>query len=132
MHVHPAGFPNGVRLVLALAAAALLALLAFPARLPAQDPLLGIHRHEKAGIACAGCHVEKPPAAKVTTAQCLACHRDYPALAQRTADVVPNPHAPTPHSTPTEMPECDSCHHIHKPSQDSCAGCHDTFTYRTP
>ena len=93
---------------------------------------LGIQRHEKAGLACGACHGENPPQNTVPTARCVQCHGEYTALARKTEKVVPNPHAPTPHSGPTDMPECDSCHHIHKPSQDSCLQCHETFNFRTP
>jgi len=99
--------------------------------LTAAEPL-GIQRHEKAGLACGGCHNENPPRVKAPTGRCVQCHGEYPALASKTARVIPNPHAPTPHSTPADMPECDTCHHIHKPSQDSCAQCHDTFNFKTP
>lgn len=102
-----------------------------PARAAEEKPL-GAARHERRGIACAGCHAESPPRQKVSTARCLACHGDYPSLAKRTAAVSPNPHAPTPHSTPASMPPCEDCHHMHKPSQDSCLACHDTFNYKTP
>jgi hypothetical protein len=81
--------------------------------------LLG-DRHKAAGIACAGCHKETPPHVPVPTAVCMTCHGTYAAIAAKTANDTPNPHA----SHKGDLP-CESCHHSHKASVDYCAQCHD-------
>jgi hypothetical protein len=75
--------------------------------------------HVGAGLNCASCHKETPPATPVGTATCLSCHGSYEALAKKTISVTPNPHD----SHQGQLP-CESCHHIHKPSVDFCSQCH--------
>jgi hypothetical protein len=89
------------------------------------DPTL-IDRHKAAGIACAGCHTESPPAKAVTTATCIGCHGAYTVIAAKTAKDDPNPHA----SHRGDLP-CESCHKVHKASVDFCAQCHD-FSFKVP
>jgi fumarate reductase flavoprotein subunit len=75
--------------------------------------------HVVAGLNCAACHKETPPATPVSTATCLTCHGSYDALAKKTENVAPNPHA----SHQGDLP-CESCHHIRKASVDFCDQCH--------
>ena len=75
--------------------------------------------HVSAGLNCASCHKETPPATPVGMATCLSCHGSYKALAKKTINVTPNPHG----SHQGDLP-CASCHHIHKPSVDYCSQCH--------
>ncbi len=76
--------------------------------------------HIGAGLNCASCHKESPPATPVATSQCLSCHVSYEALAQQSGNLgEANPHA----SHQGELP-CESCHRIHQPSVDFCAQCH--------
>jgi hypothetical protein len=77
-------------------------------------------KHAPFGVRCADCHgadmsfAEVPP-----TAQCLACHESYEALAEQTAGLIPNPH----HSHMGDV-TCTSCHSEHFESRMSCNQCH--------
>jgi hypothetical protein len=108
---------------------AVLAVVALAAAALADGDLLGA-RHEAAGVACAGCHAEQPPARAVEGPTCLTCHADRAALAQRTAKAVLNPHA-SPHETATAA-SCTTCHHAHRRSQNTCATCHEDAVARVP
>lgn len=92
-------------------------------------PLL--EKHAKGGVNCARCHAEVPPSAPVATAACTACHGDAAALAKRTARAIPNPHA-SPHLTASDPLRCESCHHVHRPSQNACVACHQEFAFSVP
>lgn len=115
----------GIRRYVALVLGALLAMGFAAGAWAAEAEQLG-KRHEKHGVACAGCHRENPPAVLVPTAACLACHGGHAAVANKTAKKHPNPHA----SHQGEI-ACESCHHAHRPSVDHCAQCHD-FGFKTP
>jgi len=91
--------------------------------LRAADQAFLADKHQARGIACEGCHKESPPKAP-NMAVCLGCHGDYKALAEKTKQVEPNPHA----SHEGEL-ECSACHHGHKPGEDYCAKCH-TFGFK--
>jgi fumarate reductase flavoprotein subunit len=82
-------------------------------------------RHKTAGIECGGCHKENPPAQAVPAAVCLGCHTDI-TKAGETGGGQPNPHR-----AHMSYPECGSCHHSHKLSEDQCGNCHN-FGYETP
>jgi hypothetical protein len=97
----------------------------------AASPTAGLEKHQKAGLSCQSCHKETPPKALVLGDQCMTCHGDLAKLLQRSAKAVPNPHA-SPHINPGEQPKCEECHHIHKPSEVSCAKCHQDFKYKMP
>ena len=96
---------------------------------PAQNSLLA-DKHSKAGINCQGCDQETPPAKPVATVTCSKCHGNSETLAQRTQKMAPNPHA-SPHEASSAI-KCESCHHAHKPSENSCATCHSEFNFKVP
>ena len=93
------------------------------AQAPAAAPGAGhgflIDKHVAAGLDCAACHAEVPPARPPENAACSKCHGSYAELAAKTAEQ-PNPHA----SHLGEIP-CASCHHVHRASQVFCAQCHN-------
>ncbi|HEY3278469.1 MAG TPA: cytochrome c3 family protein [Syntrophorhabdaceae bacterium] len=88
-----------------------------------KDPLLG-EKHTSAGIKCAQCHKEKP-SSPVTTGTCTGCHADVakPSAVQSKKR--------NPHDAHMPFPDCASCHHAHKTSENQCDVCHD-FGVRTP
>lgn len=84
-------------------------------------------RHAAYGVECTACHGTEPDFATVpTTAQCLVCHGSHEAVADLTAEVVPNPH----HSHMGEE-ACSDCHSEHAESRLSCNQCH-VFEMVTP
>lgn len=85
-----------------------------------------IDKHMAAGLNCAACHAESPPAKAPDNSACIKCHGSYSDIAAKTAQDQPNPHA----SHLGEIP-CASCHHVHKASQVYCAQCHN-FDMNTP
>ena len=92
---------------------------------PGNAPLL--QKHLGAGLNCAACHKETPPAATVKMEQCFTCHGNYDKLADKTdGKGAHNPHA----SHNGDLP-CESCHHVHKPSVNFCAQCHQ-FEFKVP
>ncbi len=94
---------------------------AFPQNAPREAILLD-KTHKVAGIECNQCHKQKPPAAP-PAAVCGGCHKDI-AKSPKTKDGLANPH-----DAHMSYPECSDCHHVHKPSQNQCAGCHN-FSYK--
>ncbi|HNY66819.1 MAG TPA: cytochrome c3 family protein [Deltaproteobacteria bacterium] len=88
---------------------------------PDAGALLG-DRHKAAGIECARCHKDKP-SAPVPASICTGCHADM-AKSEKIRDNLPNPH-----NSHMPYPECSSCHHAHKPSENQCASCHN-FSFR--
>lgn len=87
-------------------------------------------KHKAKSVDCAGCHKESPPAKAVPGTVCVKCHGDQAKLAQLTIKVTPNPHA-SPHLNPGDPLVCEECHHVHKPSENSCNKCHE-FKFKTP
>ena len=83
--------------------------------------LLG-DKHKDAGVACADCHKETPPASEVPTSVCMTCHEDYNTVAASSVD---------PHSAHVEFTNCGDCHHSHKASENQCLACH-TFDLQVP
>jgi hypothetical protein len=83
-------------------------------------------QHAAAGLKCASCHGEgkKTP---VESAKCLECHESFKAVAERTKDMKPNPHAN--HLVDTGTLECTDCHHGHKASEIACTNCHNNFNF---
>lgn len=107
-------------------AAALLAAGALMLSLPAAHAAdasgkLLADRHAARGVACASCHgTEAPrPGAKVTTAQCNACHTSLDAVAKRTEKLDPNPH----YNHLVGL-DCWECHRGHTKSVNMCGSCH--------
>jgi hypothetical protein len=94
-----------------------------------KNPLLA-DMHAKKNVNCQGCHKEEPPAKPVTTDTCFKCHGNPTKVVQRTEKLVPNPHT-SPHESPSDV-KCESCHHMHKPSQNSCAQCHNEIIFKVP
>jgi len=98
----------------------------------AQSPAPGagrgflIDKHVAAGLNCASCHGESPPAKQPEAAVCSKCHGSYKDLAAKTAADRPNPHA----SHLGDIP-CASCHRIHQASVTYCTQCHN-FDFKTP
>lgn len=93
----------------------------------AGDPHLLLSKHLAAGLDCAACHAEKPPAKAPAAAQCLNCHGPADALIKKTAGDTPNPHA---EGHIGQLP-CTACHHVHKQSETYCDKCH-SFGLKTP
>jgi hypothetical protein len=121
---------RGFALVFAVAAACGTA--AFVTHVLAQSPAPGaghgflIDKHVAAGLNCASCHSESPPAKQPDAAVCSKCHGSYQDLAAKTAADQPNPHA----SHLGDIP-CESCHRIHQASVIYCAQCHN-FDFKAP
>jgi hypothetical protein len=88
-------------------------------------------KHQTAGVTCASCHPETPPATAVRATTCLGCHGDAAKLAAATWRTTPNPHA-SPHLVAPAPPQCDTCHHLHRPSENACIQCHQGFGFEVP
>ena len=101
--------------------------LGVPALAHAVDTGPLLEKHNARQIACASCHKEAPNR-KPAGAVCLTCHGDQKALAARSANAKPNPHAP-PHLAPGETQDCNDCHHLHQASENACADCHRGFRF---
>jgi fumarate reductase flavoprotein subunit len=98
------------------------------ANLRAADQPLLIEKHKAAGLNCAQCHHERPPSTAPANTACAVCHGDQQALADKTRDAFPNPHAP-PHLAAGNTQTCAECHHVHRPSEVSCGVCHREFFF---
>jgi hypothetical protein len=85
-----------------------------------------IDKHVAAGLSCAVCHAESPPASQPESVVCTKCHGTYSQLAAKTGADEPNPHA----SHLGEI-SCMNCHHVHRASVTYCAQCHN-FGMNTP
>lgn len=79
--------------------------------------------HWENDVTCEGCHgvpeneVQSPP----PDGTCIDCH-SLESVQNRTADLDPNPHD-DPHGY---AEDCGSCHRVHEPSINTCAGCHSS------
>ncbi|WGW04114.1 cytochrome c3 family protein [Tropicibacter oceani] len=82
-------------------------------------PHLLADTHVDMGLDCTACHQGSAPPQAVGSAVCKTCHGTFDALANRTAEIEPNPHA----SHKGEQ-ACETCHRAHEPSVDACAQCH--------
>ncbi len=85
---------------------------------PADKGALLADRHKAAKIECAQCHKDKP-GAPVVAAVCSGCHPNV-AKEEKIRAKLPNPH-----KAHMEYPDCSDCHHVHKASENQCAGCHN-------
>jgi hypothetical protein len=85
----------------------------------AQQSLLLGEKHKNAGVSCEGCHRDEAAKEQVSTAVCIGCHGDYPKIAELRAKSSPNPH-----ESHLGNLKCESCHHVHKLSEDYCGKCH--------
>jgi hypothetical protein len=64
-------------------------------------------KHKAMGMDCSACHKESPPKDPTPAAVCMGCHGDAAAMAAKTKDKSPNPHAAA------EL-NCAMCHKGHK------------------
>jgi len=93
---------------------------------PGTAPLL--QKHLGAGLNCAACHKENPPSTPVKMDKCLTCHGgNYDKL----ADMTEGKGERNPHASHNGDLACESCHHVHKPSENFCAQCHQ-FELKVP
>lgn len=99
----------GVGLLVGVATAAL-----------AQPSVNGKH----ASLDCAACHGQASPASRAPTSSCINCHGDNAAVATKTANVKPNPHA----SHEGDL-RCTKCHRVHSESVIYCNECHQ-FSFK--
>jgi Cytochrome c3 len=104
--------------------------VAGPARSAGPADALLADKHQKANVNCQGCHEESPPAKLVPTAACMKCHGEMAKLISKTSKLAPNPHA-SPHEAPAET-KCETCHHVHKKSENYCVKCHEEFVFKVP
>lgn len=116
-------FRSAGYLLVAVLIAASFAILA--GRGEAQELLL--QKHIGKGMVCTACHQENPPATAVKTKTCLTCHGPYDKLADKTEGKA----AQNPHASHNGELDCDSCHHVHKVSDNYCAQCHQ-FEFKVP
>lgn len=86
-------------------------------------------KHKDLGIECTQCHKDNPETAAETDS-CLECHQSIaeaePSETEHVEGTLPNPH-----NAHMPFPECSSCHHVHKESENQCVNCHD-FEFKTP
>lgn len=77
--------------------------------------------HVQQGAKCEVCHQEQAPKpnSRVNPQNCLACHKSFEAVAERTNKLEPNPH----NSHLGEVP-CSDCHQGHKEYKNMCNDCH--------
>ena len=73
--------------------------------------------HKDAGITCAVCHKDKP-SEPVPTAVCAVCHANV-------TEPSPSGDLHNPHDSHMPFPDCSSCHHVHRPSENQCSNCHN-------
>lgn len=89
---------------------------------PADKGALLADRHKEMKIECAQCH-QGNPSAPVATPVCAGCHPNV-AKGEKIRENLANPH-----NAHMSYPECADCHHVHKASENQCAGCHN-FDYK--
>jgi hypothetical protein len=95
-----------------------------------QSPVTS-ERHKSKNIACTGCHgEEQPKAAGNAEKSCVTCHKSLEAVAEKTKEMLPNPHQN--HMTESQDVECTQCHHGHKADTPICTQCHSGFTFAKP
>ncbi len=75
--------------------------------------------HAEQGVTCSDCHLTDKPEKKAKIKECLQCHESYQAVAERTSELEPNPHA----SHQGEL-RCNLCHKIHSEDTLYCNQCH--------
>jgi hypothetical protein len=110
--------------LLVLAGAATAPMAAEPA---AGTKVLLLQKHTDKGMTCTGCHEENPPAKGAAMAKCLTCHGPYDKLADKTEGKGDH----NPHASHNGELSCDSCHHVHKVSENYCSQCHQ-FEFKVP
>jgi hypothetical protein len=115
------------RTIMAIILASVMMMIAGHALFADERPLL-LEAHRAAGLNCAQCHQEQPPKLAPSTTTCLRCHGDQQALAEKTREAFPNPHASL-HLAAGETQICSDCHHVHRPSEVSCSACHREFYF---
>lgn len=100
--------------------------IAQPAAAPGAGHGFLIDKHLAAGLNCASCHKESPPAKAPEMSMCESCHGSYDQIAAKTASDDPNPHQ----SHQGQVP-CETCHHVHQASESFCDQCH-AFGMKVP
>ena len=78
-------------------------------------------------ISCFSCHGEGDKKTAVGSDKCLACHRSFKEVAEKTQGLRPNPHQN--HLVESGNVECTSCHNGHKANEISCWSCHATMNF---
>ena len=81
--------------------------------------------HGRLGLSCADCHGEKSPPGVPERETCLKCHGSYAAVAKRTENLKPNPHA----SHDGDV-ACIQCHSTHGTPRLYCNGCHNFQNFK--
>jgi len=118
------------RTVLARSAVLAAALGLMAAGVYAEDAAIMLDEvHKQAGVPCAACHAEQPPAAAPPHGTCVGCHGSAAEIAARTADLLPNPHV-SPHLPEGEAQPCADCHHVHAAQEVTCIACHKALQRR--
>ena len=100
----------------------------------APQGIAGLHRGTK-GLACQKCHgdeVAPDDNQTVENRECVACHEDYPAMAELSAKKLTNKaiNAHGSHLGPEIA--CTSCHQGHQESKAYCLHCHTNFSMPMP
>lgn len=88
----------------------------------APDVRLLADKHKESGIECSSCHGESDTKNRVPETVCRQCHGDYKEAAASYLD---------PHNAHHTSTDCGVCHHVHKPSEKICQGCH-SFNMQAP
>ncbi|MGD9160371.1 MAG: cytochrome c3 family protein [Desulfobacteraceae bacterium] len=86
------------------------------------------HIHQQKGVSCRECHEDPVSPEPADTKVCQNCHGDIQALIEAASELTINPHF-SPHEG--KIPDCSKCHHLHKSSENYCAGCHG-IKYQVP
>lgn len=96
--------------------------------------LAGIH-NKQFETSCADCHgktmIPKDNAVEINQ-NCVACHGDYPELAEITAKKAKNPDINVHNSHLGPEISCTTCHQGHKESVTYCVNCHTNFDLPIP
>lgn len=79
-------------------------------------------RHKALKIKCQGCHGVAKPKKAAPPEACDKCHQSLEAVAERTANLKPNPHKN--HITEGSEVACTQCHGAHKADDIACERCH--------
>ena len=85
-------------------------------------------RHKSVGVSCIGCHKEEQPKTAAPEKSCLACHKSFDAVAERTKNYEPDPH--NNHITQSSDIECTQCHQGHKADVILCQKCHSGMKFQ--
>lgn len=81
-------------------------------------------KHKALGLSCEDCHGSGLKKA-VPMEKCLGCHESYAKVAERTKELLPNPH-----DNHLIDLECSKCHLGHKPQANYCQTCHVDMEFK--